>query len=395
MVARRLSRIGVSQTLAISAQAKAMKRDGIDVIDFSVGEPDFPTPAPIKDAGKRAIDENFTRYTAAAGIPELRQAVSDKLARDNGVRYAPEQVILSSGAKHSLFNICMALVDPGDEVIIPAPYWLSYPPMVYLAGGEPVILETREEDNYLLTPEALQAAVGPRTRAIFLNNPSNPTGMMYAPDHLEALARIAVKNDVWIIADEIYEKLVYDGTFACVASLGEDVYQKTLTVNGVSKAYSMTGWRIGYAAGPVEVITAMTKVQSQTTSAICSISQRAAVEALTGDQSVVDEMVAVFRTRRDHVVPRLRAIPGVACQVPHGAFYVFPNMASFYPRLPAGKKDDPPSVRLAAYLLDAAQTAVVPGIAFGAPDNIRFSYAASLEDIERGLDRVEKALRAL
>lgn len=395
MVAKRLANIGVSQTLAISARAKAMRAEGIDVVDFSLGEPDFPTPMPIKEAGKRAIDDNFTRYTQASGIPELRQAVVDKLARDNGVSYGVDDVILSSGAKHSLFNICMALVDPGDEVIIPAPYWLSYPAMVHLSAGVPRIVETREEDGFLLTPEALAAAIGPKTRALMLNNPSNPTGMMYPPEHLAQLAEIAAARDVWIIADEIYEKMVYAGEFACVASFSEAVKARTLVVNGVSKAYCMTGWRIGYTAGPREVIAAMTKIQSQTTSAICSISQKAAVEALNGDQAVVAEMVEVFRGRRDHIVERMRAIPGVTCRVPDGAFYVFPNMTAFYDRLPEDGSDAHPSVRLSAYLLNQAHAAVVPGIAFGAGDNIRLSYATGTEEIDKGLDGIQQALARL
>jgi aspartate/methionine/tyrosine aminotransferase len=395
MVAKRLASIGVSQTLAISTRAKEMRRSGINVVDFSLGEPDFATPARIKEAGKKAIDDDFTRYTPAPGIPELREAVVEKLARDNGVSYRVEEVILSAGAKHSLFNICMALLDPGDEVVIPAPYFPSYPALVHLAGGTPRLVETRESDGFRLVPETLEAAIGPNTRALLLNNPSNPTGLTYSRVQLEALARIAVEHDVWIIADEIYEKLVYDGAFVCAASLGEDVRQKTLIVNGVSKAYAMTGWRIGYTAGPEEVIRAMTKVQSQTTSSICSISQKAAVEALRGDQSAVDEMAATFRGRRDRVVERLRGIPGIECRRPDGAFYVFPNMSAFYDRLPPSTGSDHPSVRLADYLLEEGRAAVVPGIAFGAGDNIRLSYAMGRGEIDRGLDGLERALARL
>jgi aspartate aminotransferase len=280
-------------------------------------------------------------------------------------------------------------------VIIPSPYWLSYPPLVYLSGGVPRILETAEDDDFLLTPDALEAAIGPDTRAILLNNPSNPTGMAYPREQLAALAEIAASRDLWIIADEIYEKMIYEGEFVCIASLGAAVKKRTITVNGVSKSYCMTGWRIGYAAGPREVISAMTNVQSQTTSSICSVAQKAAVEALAGDQAVVDRMVAAFRERRDHIVGRLQAIPGVRCRKPAGAFYVFPNMTGFYGRLPSGRGDDPPSVRLADYLLEEAHTAVVPGIAFGAGDNIRLSYATGLDEIDEGLDRIEKALAGL
>ncbi|MBN2491558.1 MAG: pyridoxal phosphate-dependent aminotransferase [Planctomycetes bacterium] len=395
MVAKRLALIGESETLAISAKAKAMKAAGIAVVDFSLGEPDLPTPDPIKAAGKRAIEENFTRYTQAPGIPELKQAIVDKLARDNGVVYQTDEVIVSAGAKHSLFNACMALVDPGDEVIVPAPYWLSYPALVHLVGGVPRIVQTAEADDFLLTPAALEAAIGPATRALLLNNPSNPTGMAYSRERLAALAEIAVARGLWIIADEIYEKMLYDAAFVCTAALGEAVRQRTLTVNGVSKSYCMTGWRIGYTAGPRDVIAAMTKVQSQTTSSICSIAQKAAVEALAGDQGAVARMVEVFRERRDRVVARLQAMPGVRCRKPAGAFYVFPNVTAFYERLPAAAEKTHPSVRLADYLLEEAHAAVVPGIAFGAGDHIRLSYATGLEELDRGLHRIDKALARL
>ncbi len=399
MTAKRLKNIGVSQTLAISGRAKEMReKEGIDVIDFSLGQPDFNTPDAIKEAGKRAIDENFTRYTQAAGVPELQEAVVQKLQRENGVSYRPENVIISSGAKHSLFNACMALINCGDKVIVPSPYWLSYPPMVYLSSGEPELVQTREEDGFLLTPKALKEAISKhKPRALFLNNPSNPTGMMYSRDQLEKLAEIVVDSKVWVIADEIYEKMVYDGEFVCFASLNNEVRSRTITINGCSKAYSMTGWRVGFAAGPDDIIADMKKIQSQTTSSICSISQKAAIEALAGDQTVVSEMVAEFRKRRDFVVTRLRKVPEVECLMPDGAFYAFPNVTAYYDRLPGLKGDDEKkeklgSVLLSKHLLENAQVAVVPGIAFGAGDNIRISYATSMEELERGLDKIEKAL---
>ena len=395
MTVKRLEKIGISPALAISGKAKQMVRDGIDVIDFSLGEPDFPTPTPIKEAAKKAIDDNFTRYTHAQGIPELRQAVVEKLGRDNGLSVSTDEVIISSGAKHSLSTACMALIDPGDEAIIPAPYWFSYPPMVYLAGGCPRILRTREEDHFLLTPEAFEAAITPRTRVLFLNNPSNPTGMTYPRKHLEALAEIAARHDVRVIADEIYEKLLFSGEFVCFASLGEKARRITVTINGFSKAYAMTGWRLGYAAGPKDIIADMTRIQSQTTSSICSISQKAGIGALTADQSVVDEMVDVFRGRRRLIVDRLQKIPGVDCLLPDGAFYAFPNVSTLYDRLPDLTERSEGSIHLAEYLLDSAHIAVVPGIAFGAEENIRLSYATSTEKIDEGLTRFQNALACL
>lgn len=395
MLAKRLDHIGVSATLAISAQAKAMKAAGLDVIDFSIGEPDFPTPGHAKDAAKHAIDSNFTHYTAAAGIAELRRAIADKFARDNGLTYETDEILVSQGAKHSLFNACMALLDPGDEAIIPVPYWLSYPQMVRLAGGEPVFVEAREEDDFLLTPEALSAAVTSRTKVLFLNNPSNPTGMAYDRERLEAIAAIVVEHGIIVFADEIYEKLLYDKPFVCFASLAPAVRDLTMTVNGLSKAYAMTGWRLGYAAGRREIIQAMTSIQSQSTSSLCSVSQRAGVAALNGPQDVVDEMVATFRDRRELTVGRLREMPGLECLEPDGAFYAFPNITALLDRIPGEDADGTPTARLVKYLLDEAEIALVPGSAFGSERNIRLSYACSAEDIARGLDRMAAALAKL
>lgn len=401
-IAGRLDDIGFSQTLAISARAKAMRSEGKDVIDFSIGEPDFPTPAHAKAAGIAAIEEDFTKYTAAPGIPDLRAAIAAKFERDNGLRYEPADILVSQGAKHSLFNASISLLDRGDEAIIPTPYWVSYPHIVRLCEGVPVFVPTTEADDFLLTPDALEKAITPRTKVMFLNNPSNPTGMLYTRDQLMALAEITAAHDIWVFADEIYEKLAYGVEFTAFASLSEAARERTITINGFSKAYAMTGWRLGYAAGAREVIEAMTRVQSQTTSSLCSVSQRVGVAALNGPQDVVDEMVAVFAARRDRMVERMRAMPGVECLCPEGAFYVFPNMTKFYDRLPAnvgGESADSgsasPSMRLCAYLLEEAQVAVVPGSVFGAEDNIRLSYACSNDDIERGLDRIEKALAAL
>lgn len=395
MLAKRLDHIGVSTTLAISAQAKAMKAAGQDVIDFSIGEPDFPSPSHAKDAAKQAIDENFTHYTAAAGIVELRRAITAKLARDNGLTYDLDEVLVSQGAKHSLFNACLALLDPGDEAIIPVPYWLSYPQMVRLAGGEPVFADTQEADGFLLTPEVLSAAITSRTKVLFLNNPSNPTGMAYDRAALEAIAGLVVEHGIVVFADEIYEKLLYDKPFVCFASLSPAVRELTLTVNGLSKAYAMTGWRLGYTAGRRDIIQAMTSIQSQSTSSLCSVAQRAGVAALDGPQGVVDEMVATFRERRRQMVDRLRAMPGIECLEPDGAFYAFPNITAFLDRIPGADADGTPTARLVKYLLDEAEIALVPGSAFGAERNIRLSYACATADIARGLDRMAHALAKL
>lgn len=395
MLADRIQRIGTSTTLRISAKAQAMTAEGIDVIDLSVGEPDFPTPYNIKEAGKRAIDENFTKYTLNVGILPLRAAICRRLYEDHQLEYSPEQVIVSCGAKHCLANLCTALLNKGDEVIIPVPYWVSYPAMVSLAKGSPVFVQTTEENGFCLTPEQLKAAISSNTKALILNNPSNPTGAAYERSQLEELAEIAVQEGLYIIADEIYEKLVYDGyRFHTVGSLGEKVRERAILVNGVSKTYSMTGWRIGWAVGPKEIISGMSAVQSHSTSNANSIAQMASLEALRGPQGDVYRMVSEFQRRRDAMLFKLRSIPGVSCYQPKGAFYLFPNFSAYY-----NKEFEGTLIRnshgLAYYLLKHAHVAAVPGDGFGDDNFLRFSYATSLERIEEGMERVIDALARL
>src|SRR5512135_1262916 len=395
MISEKVQRIGASPTLKISAKAKAMKAEGIDVIDLSVGEPDFPTPENIKEAGIKAIRDNFTKYTESDGILALRKAIAKRLKEDYGLEYAPKQIIVSAGAKASLFHLVQALVDEGEEVIIPSPYWVTYPECVNLAKGRPVIVPTREEDGFLLTPDALKASISPATKAVILNNPCNPTGAAYTRDQLLALAEVLKGEDVYMIADEIYASLVYDNfKFTSFAALGEDVKKKTILVNGVSKSYSMTGWRIGYAAGPAEVIDGMSKIQSHTTSNACSIAQKAALEAYDGPQYDVQKMVAEFQRRRNYCLMRLAAVPGLSCFKPQGAFYLFPNVKSFYDKEANGAKIRN-SYGLAYYLLKEARVAIVPGDAFGNDDYIRLSYATSMTNLEKSMDRIVEALAKL
>ncbi len=395
MLSERVQRIGFSPTLKITAKAKAMRAEGIDIIDLSVGEPDFATPLNIKTAGKKAIDDNFTKYTANDGILELKQAIIRKLWYDNGLEYEINQVIVSTGAKQSIYNLCMSLFNKGDEAIIPAPCWVSYPDMVKLAGGEPIIVRTKEENEFRLTPSELTAAISPSTKALFINNPCNPTGAAYTREQLEEIVNIAIEEGLFIIADEIYEKLVYDGfQFTSIAGLSKKAKERTVVINGVSKAYSMTGWRLGYAAGPADIIAAMGKVQSQSTSNASSISQKAAVEALNGPQSEILSMRAEFQRRRDFMLYKLRSIPGVSCAQPKGAFYLFPNFSSYY-----NKEYEGMQVRnsngLAYYLLKQANVAVVPGDAFYDDKFIRLSYSTSMENIKEAMERITEAVAKL
>jgi len=395
MISEKVQRIGASPTLKISAKAKAMKAEGIDVVDLSVGEPDFATPENVKDAGIKAIRDNFTKYTASDGILSLRKAIAKRLKEDYGVEYAPKQIIVSAGAKSSLFHLVQVLVDEGEEVIVPSPYWVTYPECVALAKGKAVIVPTREEDGFLLTPEALKASISPATKAIILNNPSNPTGGAYTRDQLLALAEVVKGEDVYVIADEIYASLVYDNfKFTSFAALGEDIKKKTVIVNGVSKSYSMTGWRIGFAAGPAEVIDGMSKIQSHTTSNACSIAQMAALEAYDGPQYEVAKMVSEFQRRRNYCLMRLAAVQGMSCFKPQGAFYLFPNVRSFYDKEANGAKIRN-SYGLAYYLLKEARVAIVPGDAFGNDDYIRLSYATSMTNLEKSMDRIVEALGKL
>jgi len=395
MISERINQIGVSPTLKISAKAKAMKAQGIDVVDLSAGEPDFSTPDNIKQAGKQAIDEDFTKYTENEGIPDLKKAIINRLNEDHGLSYDPEEIIISSGAKNSLYHLVMALINESEEVIIPAPYWVTYPQVVTLAKGKPLIIPTKEENGFLLTADQLKSAISPATKAIILNNPSNPTGAAYQRHQLEALADIILDEDLYVFADEIYEKLVYDDFhFTSFAALGEDIKKKVIIINGVSKAYSMTGWRIGYAAGPAEIINGMAKIQSHSTSNACSISQKASLEALKGPQYEVSKMVSEFQRRRNYGLMRLQTIPDISCFKPQGAFYLFPNLSTYYEKEFEGTQIRN-SFGLAYYLLKEAKLAVVAGDSFGADDYIRISYAASMEDLEKGMDRIIQALSQL
>jgi len=394
-LADRVQRIQPSPTLVIDAKAKALKAQGVDVIGFGAGEPDFDTPDNIRNAAKRAIDAGFTRYTPVGGTDELKEAIIAKLRRDNGLEFTREQISVACGAKHSLFNISQALIQEGDEVIIPAPYWVSYPDQVLLAGGTPVFIETDEKTSFKITPEQLEKAITPRTKALVLNSPCNPTGTSYSREELQELGRVCLKHDFIIISDDIYERLIYDGLcFSNIASAVPELTPRTIVVNGVSKTYAMTGWRIGYAAGPKEIIAAMTKMQSQSTSNPSSIAQKAAVEALNGPQDAVAMMTAEFGKRRSYIVDRLNAVPGFSCFRSTGAFYAFPNVSGVYGRSFAGKTISNSS-ELAAYFLEQARVAVVPGIAFGADNYVRFSYATSMDNIRKGIDRIEEAVSNL
>ena len=384
-----------SPTLAINAKAKAMQGRGISVISFGAGEPDFDTPENIKKVAIRAIEEGFTKYTAVGGIDELKDAIIHKFQRDNGLTYKRSQILVSCGGKHSFYNLAQAIFDEGDEVIIPAPFWVSYPPMVSLAGGTPVIVETSEANDFKLLPEDLKKAISPKTKALIINSPSNPTGSAYAKEELEKIAEIALSHKLFVISDEIYEKIVYDGfRFTSIASLGPEIKERTIIVHGVAKTYSMTGWRIGYTAGPDEIISAMNNIQSQSTSNPNSIAQKASVEALIGPQDEVGKMVAAFAQRRKYIVNRLNEMKEVSCYRPTGAFYVFPNFCSYYGKAYQGKRINN-STDLADYLLDVARVAVVPGGEFGADPFERLSFATSMENIREGLDRIEKALEEL
>ncbi len=394
-LASRVAKVKPSETLAITAKANALRAQGRDVIGFGAGEPDFDTPDHIKQAAIRAIEAGFTKYTPVGGTDELKDAIIAKLKTDNRLEYKRSQVVVSCGAKHTLYNLAQALFEEGDEVIIPAPYWVSYPDIVVLAGGTPVILNTLEKDGFKMKPEQLKASITGRTRAVIFNGPSNPTGAAYSPDELKALAAVLADTDIFAISDDIYEKILYaDFPFANIAMADPRLKDRTIVVNGVSKAYAMTGWRIGYAAGPEEIIGAISKIQSQNTSNPTSISQKASVAALNGDQQVVSMMVAEFRKRKDYIVGALNDIPGIHCPMPGGAFYVFPNVSALYGRSYEGKKITD-STEFIEYLLDGANVATVPGAAFGSDDHIRLSYATSLTNIEEGVRRIKDAVAKL
>jgi aspartate aminotransferase len=393
-LSRRATEVEESVTLAMTAKANAMREKGIDVISFSAGEPDFDTPDHIKKAASDALAKGQTKYTAATGLPALKKAIAAKFQKDNGLAYDPSQVVVSCGAKHSLYNVMQAVLEEGDEAIIPAPYWVSYPAMVKCAGATPVIVNTEEKDGLKMRADQLQEAITPRTKALILCSPSNPTGMVYSQKELEALADVILKSDVLVISDEIYEKLVFGVPFASIATARPGMKERTVVVNGASKAYAMTGWRIGYAAGPKDIMDAAGRMQSQSTSNATSIAQYATIAALEGDQGCVEKMRVEYAKRRDYIVGRLRAIPGVTCGEPQGAFYVFPRVSALYGKSAGGKKIQG-SVALAETLLEQAQIATVPGSGFGADGFIRFSYATSMEKIQGGLDRFEKFVKSL
>ncbi|MCA6072044.1 MAG: pyridoxal phosphate-dependent aminotransferase [Endomicrobium sp.] len=393
-ISKRVQSIKPSSTLAIDAKAKTLKQQGVAVINFGAGEPDFDTPKNIKDAAIDAINSGFTKYCPVAGTLEIKNAIINKLKRDNNLTYAPEEIIVSCGAKHSLYNIFQATIDDGDEVIIPAPYWVSYPDMVILAGGKPVIIKTSDKTNFKITPENVEKVITSKTKAIIINSPSNPTGCTYSVQELKTIAQICGKNNIFIISDEIYEKLVYDNfKFTSIAETTSETKDITIVVNGVSKAYAMTGWRIGYAVGPKNIISAMSKIQSQSTSNATSISIKAAVEALNGTQEYVESMKKEFKKRRDYIVERLNEINDISCAKPEGAFYVFPNISTLLGKTFNGKTINT-DIEFADYLLDVAKIAVVPGSAFGAEGYIRLSYATSIENIREGIDRLEATLKS-
>ncbi len=381
-LAKRLSNIQPSLTLAIDAKAKAMKASGIDVCSFSAGEPDFDTPDHIKAAAKRALDQGKTRYTAAAGVPELKQAIANALLRDNQLTYSPDQIIVTNGGKHSLYNLMMAILDAGDEVIIPVPFWVSYPEMAKLAEATPVFVITTEATGYKITPEQLEAAITPKTKLFVLNSPSNPTGMVYSPAEIKALAVVLEQHShVYIVSDEIYAKILYDGvTHLSIAAVSKAMYDRTLISSGFAKAYSMTGWRVGYLAGAPEIIKAATMIQGHSTSNICTFAQYGAITALNDSQDCVEVMRQAFAERRDVMYGLLTSITGFTCPKPDGAFYLFPSIKAF----------GIPSLEFCEKLLEDQKVALIPGIAFGLDNCIRLSYATNLDTIREGCDRIRQ-----
>ena len=392
-ISAKAAAIHESSTLAVSDLANRLRAEGKDVINFGTGEPDFDTPENIKEAAIRAIREGKTKYTPASGLPALKEAVCKRLSEDLGVDYEPKNIVVASGAKHSIYVALCCMLDPGDEVIIPAPFWVTYAEAVAMAGGKPVILSTGEEENFLLQPQALEAAITPRTKALILNNPSNPTGMFYTAAQLETLCQVCVKHDLWIMSDEIYYRLLYDGLrFTSAAALGDEIRAHTILVNGVSKSYAMTGWRIGYTACDAALAKIMANYLSHSTSAPSTISQYAAIEALAGPQDSVEAMRKVFEERRNYMADRINSLPGVHCIKPHGAFYIMMNMSDL-----AGKELGGKVIRdggdFAMSFLTAENVALVPCAGFGAPQYLRWTYAASMENIHRGLDRLEHFLK--
>jgi aspartate aminotransferase len=385
-LAARVGQVTPSLTLAIDSKSKAMKRDGIDVLSFSVGEPDFDTPAHIRTAAATAMEQGKTRYGPAAGEPGLREAIAQKLQRDNDLCYEAANIVVTNGGKHSLFNIMMALVEPGDEVIIPAPFWVSYPEMVKLAEGTPVIVQTTTESGFRITPEQLRQAITPKTKFLILNSPSNPTGMVYTPEEVRAIAEVIVEKDIWVISDEIYEKILYDGAaHLSIGAVSPAAFERTIVSSGFAKTYAMTGWRVGFLAAPLPIIKAVETIQSHSTSNVCTFAQYGAIAAYEGSQDCVKEMVSAFAERRQVMLEYLNSIPGFTCPVPTGAFYMYPNIGKL------GMN----SLDFCSGLLEKYQVAAVPGVAFGTDDCIRLSYATSVENIRKGMDRLAAYVGAI
>jgi len=394
-VSKRINKIGVSPTMKVAAEAKLMQSRGESVIDFSVGEPDFPTPQNVKEAAVRAIENNQTKYTLNQGTIELRTAISNKFKNENGLEYSTDEIIVSAGAKQSLYNTIQSLIYVDDEVIIPAPYWVSYPDMVSLAHGQSVIVPTTEETGFKITPEQLKKAITPYTKILILCNPSNPTGSCYTRKELEAIAEIVEQNNFYVISDEIYEKIVFDNfEFVCFASLSDKIKKKTVTVNGLSKSYAMTGWRVGYAAGPENIIQAINKIQSHSTSNASSVSQAASIEALKGSQDYVEMMRKEYEQRRNYLYDALTSIKGITCYKPEGAFFLFPNFTNYFHKSTHVFRIEH-SFDLAMYLLHQVKVATVPGSAFGAEGYLRLSYATSMENLKEGVERIKEALAQL
>ena len=394
-LAERVKNLKPSATLAITAKAKELKSKGVDVIGFGAGEPDFDTPENVKQEAIKAIEKGFTKYTVVGGIDELKTAIIDILKKDHGLEYKKEEILVSCGAKHSIYNLTQALFESGDEVIIPAPYWVSYPDQVALTGAKPVIVDTEESNGFKLDPKELENSINSNTTGLILNYPSNPTGATYNKEELSVLVDIALENNLTIISDEIYDKIIYgDEKHTSVCSLSDKAKKSTILINGVSKTYSMTGWRIGFAAGNKDVISAMSKLQGQSTSNPTSISQMAAVEAFSGPQELLDKRLKEFERRKDYIVKRLNEIDGFSCFNPKGAFYVFPSIDGFIGK-GFGKNIIEGSVDFTEFLLDEAKVAVVPGIAFGKENHLRISYATSMQNIEEGMNRIEEAIKQL
>lgn len=393
MLSNRVKEIETSKTVMIAGEAKRLKSEGFDIIDLSVGESDFNTPDSIKEAGKSAIDNNLTRYTINQGSLELRSAIATKLKRDNDLTYTPNEIIVSNGAKQSIYNSIMAIVDPGDEVIVPSPYWVSYPSMIQLAGGKMVVIDTDESDGFKINPLTLEKVITSKTKLLIICNPSNPTGTLYSKEELEALSEIVLKYNLFVLSDEIYEKLIYDKKFTSFASVNKKIKPKTIIVNGISKSYAMTGWRLGYVAAKENIINAINKIQSHTTSSASSISQYAAIEAVAGSQSVIDKMIGQFKERRDFLYNAITSIDGITCYKPDGAFYLFPNIKNYLNKSTQITIKD--SIDLSMFLLQEAKVAVVPGSAFGKDGFIRISFSTSMDNLIEAAKRLKTALKKI